>query len=106
MSGGMIHELTLIAMEPVRNELAEEVLQPVRYTYILGRVESVGRSEWYDAGREGMTPEIVFVTPDVNYHGEQQAQWQGERYKIYRTYRRRNSQEIELYLARRVGVGP
>ncbi|MBM6870805.1 hypothetical protein [Pseudoflavonifractor phocaeensis] len=106
MSGGMIYELTLIAMEPVKNELAEEVLQPGRETKILGRVESVSRSEWYDAGREGMAPEMVFVTPAVNYRGEQQAQWQGERYKIYRTYRRRSSQEIELYLGRRVGVSP
>lgn len=98
--------VSLLYLEPVKNELAEEILQPVRTTPTLGRIASVSRAERVESGLDGFTPEAVFVTAASNYRGEQQAEWEGERYQIYRTYRRRESQEIELYLAKRTGVGP
>ena len=98
--------VSLLYLEPVKNELAEEIRQLVRTTPTLGRITSVSRAERVGSGLDGLTPEVVFVTALFNYHGEQQAEWEGERYQIYRTYRRRETQEIELYLARRTGVGP
>ena len=97
--------VTLIALEPRKNKLAEEVLQQVRATPVLGRIASVSRTELLVSGRDGLAPEAVFITQMVNYHGEQQADWEGERYQIYRTYRRRETQEIELYLGKRTGIG-
>ena len=64
------------------------------------------RAERVESGLDGLTPEAVFITAETNYRGAQQAEWEGERYQIYRTYHRRESQEIELYLAKRTGVGP
>ena len=98
--------VSLLYLEPVKNELAEEILQPVRTTPTLGRITSVSRAERMESGLDGLTPEAVFITAESNYRGEQQAEWEGERYQIYRTYRRRESQVIELYLAKRTGVGP
>lgn len=98
--------VSLLYMEPVKNELAEELLQPVRISPTLGRITSVSRAERVESGLDGLTPEAVFITAEANYRGEQQAEWEGERYQIYRTYHRRESQEIELYLAKRTGVCP
>lgn len=95
----------LLLLEPEKNELAEELWKPVRSTSTLGRIASVSRAERLEAGQDGLTPEAVFVTPMDNYRGEQQAEWEGERYHIYRTYRRPETREIELYLGRRTGVG-
>ena len=96
----------LLLLEPEKNELAEELLQPVRIAPTLGRITSVSRAERVESGLDGLTPEAVFITAETNYRGEQQAEWEGERYQIYRTYHRRESQEIELYLAKRTGVCP
>ena len=46
----------------------------------------------------------LFVTPSVNYTGQQEAELRGRRYVIYRTYRRRDSEETELYLEEKAGV--
>lgn len=95
----------LLLLEPEKNELAEEIWKLTRSTPTLGRMASVSRSERLEAGQDGLTPEALFVTAASNYRGEQQAEWEGERYHIYRTYRRPETQEIELYLGRRTGVG-
>ena len=51
-----------------------------------------------------MKPALVFITPAVNYSGEQEAELQGVRYRIYRTYRKRDTDEVELYLEEKAGA--
>lgn len=65
---------------------------------------SVTRAEWFDGGREGMKPALVFITPAVNYSGEPEAELHGVRYRIYRTYRKRDTDEVELHLEEKAGV--
>lgn len=71
---------------------------------IFGTISSVVRSEWYSAGEAGRKPELVFSTPIINYSGQPEAEYHGKRYSIYRTYLRQGSDEMELYLERKVGV--
>ena len=73
---------------------------------VFGTVRSVTRAEWYEAGRKGMNPDVVFVPPLVNYSGETEALLRGVLYGIYRTYIPPDSDEIELYLERKAGVQP
>ena len=68
------------------------------------RIESVSRTEWRDAGVQGLKAEFVAVMPIVNYCGEIIAEYRCVRYSVYRTYRRNDSDEIELYLSREVGA--
>ena len=96
--------LTLIGVQKDQNSLGEYVKSSETKQEVLGTVESVTRAEWYQAGREGKNPEIVFTTPIVNYSGEQEAELNGIRYSIYRTYMANESDEIELYLERKAGV--
>ena len=67
-----------------------------------GTLGSIGREDWYNAGREGLRPGFVFTTALVNYSGEREARLGGKQYAIYRTYITGN--EIELYLEERAGV--
>ena len=67
-------------------------------------VESVSRREWSDAGKNGLNPEIKIVTAAINYSGENEMEYNGVRYSVYRTYHPTDTDRIELYLERKAGV--
>lgn len=95
--------LTLIAERVDQNEIGAFVSVEIpRDVWV--RIESVGRSEWYQAGMAGLQPEVVAITNAANYNGEKLAELGGKRYAIYRTYRLADSDEVELYLSEQVGV--
>lgn len=75
---------------------------------VWAHIQSVTRAEWTDAGQKGLQPQLVAITPIVNYSGEQIVQiGEGEtskRYSVYRTYFGPDSDTLELYLERKVGV--
>lgn len=77
-------------------------------TPVWATIQSVTRAEFADAGQVGLQPQLVAVTPLVNYHGEQIVQLgDGEdapRYGVYRTFFGPDSDTIELYLERKVGL--
>lgn len=70
------------------------------------RVESVSRTEFYQAAQTGLHPSYTFVlTHYMDYHGEQEIEytdWMGQthRYDIIRTYRR--DDELELITQERI----
>lgn len=96
--------LTLIAPILTQNAVGDYVQTGETSRDVFGTINSVSRAEWYNAGHKGMNPETVFVTPLVNYNGETEAVLNGIHYGIYRTYFRRDSDEVELYLERKAGV--
>ena len=77
-------------------------------TPVWAHLQSVTRAEWADAGQNGLQPQLVAVTPIVNYSGEKIVQiGTGEsvrRYAVYRTYFGPDSDTIELYLERKAGA--
>ena len=90
--------LVLIGADIQTNDLLEQVEGDGTRSEVFGRVESVTRAEWFEGGREGMKPALVFITPAVNYSGEQEAELQGVR------YRKRDTDEVELYLEEKAGA--
>lgn len=102
--------ITLIKEEYVKDEIGQMV--PVETSrQVWARLQSVTRAEWADAGQSGMQPQLVAVSPIVNYDGESIVQLghgeNAKRYAVYRTYFGPNSDTIELYLERKVGTnGP
>lgn len=64
--------------------------------------KSITRSEWRAAGKFGLNPSVVLVTPLINYTGEKKIEYNGKTYGIYRTYS--NGEEIELYLETKAGI--
>lgn len=77
-------------------------------TPVWAHLQSVTRAEWSEAGQNGLQPQLVAITPRVNYSGQEIVQiGTGEdarRYGIYRTYFGPDSDLIELYLEAKVGV--
>lgn len=99
----MDDEIMLVTRRFETDELAQQT--PVECMHCVWcRVESISRAEWRDAGVQGLKPELAVVMPTCNYSGEIIAVYRGIRYAVYRTYRRNDTDEIELYLSREVGA--
>lgn len=94
--------LTLISktfrVDDIQQRIAEEVRRDV-----FCNVRSVSQSEFYAAGSAGFKPQFQVTMFEPEYNGENECELDGQRYSIYRTYRRRDD-ALELYLERRVGV--
>ena len=61
------------------------------------------RAEYFKAGQNGMSPEIMLTTAAINYSGEMMIEYRKVQYGIYRTFHKSDSDEIELYLHRKGG---
>lgn len=74
---------------------------------VFADLRSVSRSEFFEAGADGLRPEFQATMFEPDYNGELVARveirgaWR--EYAVYRTYRG-SDDTIELYLAERVGV--
>jgi len=65
---------------------------------IFARVDSIGRSEFYQAHAAGLKPEIKFTIADgEDYHGEMTVVYCGTIFHVLRTYQAGNELEIVCY---------
>lgn len=72
------------------------VLVPDREVEVLVRETSVTRSEFYAAMQSGVSISLVLLTAALNYDGERLLRYQDRLYRVVRTYRSENSDEIQL----------
>ncbi len=78
--------------DPVATETSREIFCSVR---------SIGQKEFYQAQAVGLQPEIKFLLADyLDYDNEQHVEYEGQRYRVLRTYRA--GQELELICYREV----
>ena len=68
------------------------------------RVSDVSRAEFYQAGRAGLTPQLMLVTFSGNYDGEEVCIYHDQPYHIYRTYHIPGTDDLELYLELKGGT--
>ena len=66
-------------------------------------VQSVTRSEFFQGGRNGLNPDLVFTVFFDDYNDESIIEYDGKRYGIYRTYRAKTD-VLELYAERKGGT--
>lgn len=94
--------LTLISETFTVDELGQRVPAENRRE-VFCQMKSVSQSEFFGAGQLGLKPEYkaVMTTP-LDYGGEEIAEYEGERYAVYRTYAPDGGQ-LELYLKREAG---
>lgn len=65
------------------------------------RMASIGQKEFYQAHAVGLQPELKLVLADyLDYNGEQLVEYDGQRFRVLRTYRA--GQELELVVYREV----
>lgn len=92
---------TLITQNFAKDSIGQYVSTEER-TDIFVSEGDITRSEYYNAGRIGLNPEIMLVTPRINYDGQLIVEYRGKRYSVYRTYT--NGEDIELYLTEKGGI--
>jgi len=95
------HELTLIDYTIEYDEIGQQKKIETR-TNILCAVKSIGRNEFYAAAQAGLKPEITFVIHSYEYNGEKKVEFEGEKYKVIRTYMK-DFEEMELICEKVIG---
>lgn len=86
----------------VVDEFGNAVYPETKRTVFAQR-KSVRQSEFFQAAAVGYKPEILLEIYDFEYEGEQLCELEGERYSIYRTFSKQNSDRLELYLSALAG---
>lgn len=81
------------------NEILALIQPDGRPREVLCGLRSVTRSEFYRANATGYKPELVFILADYyDYNGETLVDYDGQRYRIIRTYR--TGQALELVVTK------
>ena len=86
-----------ISLDEYGNEIATETERQV-----FCEVYSITQTEFYAAANTELNPEYRFNVFFGDYNGEDVCLYQGNRYAIYRTYRRGDT--LELYAERKIGA--
>ena len=60
--------------------------------------------EFYNAVEVGLSPTCEFVIKKLNYNGEDELEWNDERYQVIRTVDPKNKYDIVLVCSKRIGV--
>lgn len=92
---------TLISQQFSKDEIGQFIANESR-TEVYVAESNITRAEFYNAGRQGLNPEIVLITPIVNYDGQRIVEYRGRRFGVYRTFT--NNEDIELYLTDKGGI--
>jgi len=95
------NELTLISHETSYDEIGQGIEEPIERNILCG-VKSIGRNEYYAAAQTGLKPAITFVIHCYEYNGEKEVEFEGEKYKVIRTYAT-DFEEMELVCEKVVG---
>lgn len=65
--------------------------------------QSLRTSEFYNATMVGLSPSCEFVIKRLNYDGQDELEWNDERYQIIRTVDPKNKFDIVLVCAKKIG---
>ena len=92
--------LTLIKRTQDVDEYGDPAIRETRRD-VFCRLASIGQKEFYQAHAVGLQPELKFVLSDyLDYNGESLVEYDGQKYRILRTYR--TGTELELVAYREV----
>ena len=97
------HELTLIGYETGYDDIGQEIETSLERKILCG-IKSIGRNEFYAAAQAGLKPSITFAIHGYEYNGEQKVEFEGEKYKVIRTYMK-DFEEMELVCEKVIGNG-
>lgn len=95
--------LKLIKRTYAKNKYGEEIATEVERE-IFCKCDSISRSEFFEAGRNGLNPSYRFIVAAVDYEEEELIEYQSQRYAIYRTYHIPGTDYLELYVERQGGA--
>lgn len=73
-------------------------------TKCYAKKQSLRTNEFYSAVEVGLTPSCEFVIKKLNYNGQEEIEWNKERYQVIRTIDPKNKFDIVLICARKIGI--
>lgn len=104
----MDEQIYLIAQTYQTDILGQRIPVDGQPSPVWAKIKSVSRAEWAAAGQHGLQPQLVAIVYALDYADQPVvmigAGESAKRYSVYRTYRPENSEYMELYLERKVGV--
>lgn len=81
-----------------------ETTTEYEYTKFFSNELSIRQSEFYQANKLGLKPELAFEVRAEEYTGQQIMKWNEKVYYLIRTYRNQKNGTIELYLTSDIGA--
>lgn len=97
----LAEKISLLTSEYTQDDIGQWS-ETVTKTDVFAIVSSITMSEFYQAGMQGMKPEYRMTVWMTEYKGQENLEYNGKTYSIYRTYRRDDGR-IELYVTERKG---
>lgn len=91
----------LISCEITTNEFFQKVVAE-KGVEILCQKGSISQNEFFSGGRQGLKPSFKLVVATCDYSGEEELEFHGKRYVVYRTYE--SGDYSELYCTEKGGV--
>lgn len=96
-----VERVKLVTPNVTQDEIGQIIEGVPTYTEIFADISGITRSEFFQAGQTGLTPEVKFTVWAGEYSGQQIVEYDGNRYIVYRTYPADG--RVELYTGRRIG---
>ena len=94
----------LISLVKTEDEIGNIIKSSETSNKCYAKKQSVKTNEFYSAVEVGLTPSCEFVIKRLNYNGEDEVEWNNERYQVIRTIDPKNKFDIVLVCARKIGI--
>lgn len=86
------------------DEIGNTITSSFTTTKCYAKKQSVRVNEFYNATMVGLTPSCEFVVKRLNYNGQDELEWNNERYSIIRTVDPKNKFDIVLVCSKKIGI--
>ena len=94
----------LISLVKAEDEIGNIIKSSETSNKCYAKKQSVKTNEFYSAVEVGLTPSCEFVIKRLNYNGEEEVEWNDERYQVIRTIDPKNKFDLVLVCARKIGI--
>ena len=86
------------------DNIGNDVVSSETTTKCYAKAQSIRTNEFYNAVEVGLNPSIEFVVKRLNYNGQNEVDWNNERYSVIRTIDPKNKFDIVLVCEKKIGV--
>lgn len=86
------------------DNIGNDVVSSETTTKCYAKAQSIRTNEFYNAVEVGLNPSIEFVVKRLNYNGQNEIDWNNERYSVIRTIDPKNKFDIVLVCEKKIGV--
>lgn len=93
----------LISQKKEEDDIGNIITSSKTSKKIYAKKQSVRTSEFYNAVQCGLSPQVEFAIKRLNYNGEEELEWNNQRYSIIRAVDPKNKFDIVLICGKKIG---